>query len=47
MQKIRVMLGLDVTTRTRLEYLRKVIYEYEKISEVRKALAQRTNINLH
>ncbi|KAJ6564340.1 hypothetical protein B0H19DRAFT_1067901 [Mycena capillaripes] len=34
MQKIRAMLGLDVTTRTRLEYLRKVIYdEYEKISQ--------------
>ncbi|KAJ6551138.1 hypothetical protein B0H19DRAFT_1263828 [Mycena capillaripes] len=34
MQKIRVMLGLDVTTRTRLEYLQKVIYdEYEKISQ--------------
>ncbi|KAK7059317.1 hypothetical protein R3P38DRAFT_2495841, partial [Favolaschia claudopus] len=33
LQKIQVMLGLDVTTHSRLQYLRELLVEYEKCTE--------------
>lgn len=35
MQRVRIMLGLEVTTASRLELLRKWITEYEKVCQAR------------
>jgi translation initiation factor 2 beta subunit (eIF-2beta)/eIF-5 len=42
MNKVRALLGVEVTTDTRLDLLRNFIAEYEKICKVCKSLLQFT-----
>lgn len=38
MQKLRIMLGLDVTTKTRLDHVDQLVLDYEAASGVSRAI---------